>query len=229
MNNNINDTIDKALDALIDEAAVIVNEKEGKKTPVPDTDIEFSQEHKEKMQKLFRKERQKRTLRIAVVNARRAACVLLVMAVVMSAAVFSVEAWRIKFLNFIFDADAPDTEINFSNEKKGEIYDGMVELGYIPEGFVLEESAVSDIRVSIYYVYNNKYFQVVVNKIDSNTSIDTEDANVEMIKINRNEGIYSYKENVNILVWHDSILVYRITSNIEKSEIFKIAENVKIK
>ena len=101
---NINETIDRAFDAMIDEAAAIVNQEEGEKLVIPDIDVEFSQEHKKKMEKLFRKERQKYLLSIAEVYAGRAACVILVIAAVMSLAVFSVEAWRTKFMNFVFDA-----------------------------------------------------------------------------------------------------------------------------
>ena len=226
---NINETIDRAFDAMIDEAAAIVNQEEGEKLVIPDIDVEFSQEHKKKMEKLFRKERQKYRLSIAEVYARRAACVILVIAAVMSLAVFSVEAWRVKFMNFVFDADAPNTKIKFSEEKQSEIYGGLVEFGYMPAGFTLKESEISRRHTYLSFKCNDKYFHFELNKLDLYSMLDTEDSAAEKSEINNNEGIYITKPDVNILIWHDGVYTYRITANIEKSEIIKIAENIKIK
>lgn len=226
---NINETIDRAFDAMIDEAAAIVNQEEGEKLVIPDIDVEFSQEHKKKMEKLFRKERQKYRLSIAEVYARRAACVILVIAAVMSLAVFSVEAWRVKFMNFVFDADAPDTEINFSEEKQSEIYGDMIEFSYMPTGFTIQESKISRRHAYLYFICKDKYIQFELAKLNVDSAVDTENSVIESLDINGCEGIYSINPDKDILIWYDDINTYRITSNIEKSEIKKIAENIKVK
>lgn len=226
---NINETIDRAFDAMIDEAAAIVNQEEGEKLVIPDIDVEFSQEHKKKMEKLFRKERQKYRLSIAEVYARRAACVILVIAAVMSLAVFSVEAWRVKFMNFVFDSDAPNTKIKFSEEKQSQEYGDLVEIGYMPIGFALQESEISRRHTYLSFEYEDKYIQFRLNQIDMYSALDTEDSAVENLKINGCEGIYITKPDVNILIWHDDVYAYRITANIGKKDVIKIAENVKTK
>lgn len=226
---NINETIDRAFDAMLDEAAAIVNKEEGEKLVIPDIDVEFSEEHKKKMEKLFRKERQKYRFRTAVTYMPRVACIILIIVAVMAAQSFDGEAWRKKFMNFIFNADAPDTEISFSEEKQSEIYGDMVEFGYMPTGFTIEKSEVSRRHTLLAFCYKDKYFQFKLNDLDVGAALDTESAEAENIEINGCEGIYITKSDKDILVWHDGIYIYRITANIEKSEIIKMAENIKIK
>ena len=226
---NINETIDRAFDAMIDEAAAIVNQEEGEKLVIPDIDVEFSQEHKKKMEKLFKKERQKYRLSIAEVYARRAACVILVIAAVMSLAVFSVEAWRVKFMNFILDADAPNTKISFTEEKKGEIYSDIVDFDYMPKGFTLEKSEISRRHLNLSFKCKEIYFQFRMNEGDMYSVLDTEDSAASSLKISGFEGVYITKPDVNMLIWYDGVCTYRITANIEKTEIIKIAENIKKK
>lgn len=226
---NINETIDRAFDAMIDEAAAIVNQEEGENLVIPDIDVEFSQEHKKKMKKLFRKERQKYRFRTAVTYIPRVACILLIIGLVMSWESFDGEAWRKKFMNFIFNADAPDTEISFSEEKQSEVYGDMVEFGYMPQGFMLEESKISRHHTYLYFSGNDKYFNLEMNKIDVKAALDTEHAEAENIDINGCEGVYVTKSDFNIVMWHNGVYIYRMASNMEKTEIIKIAQNIKIK
>ncbi len=219
--------IDKALDTLIEEAATDIYRNEGNDLPVEK--VEFSPEHKKKMEKLFRRERRKYNLRRALRTAGRVACIILVAAVVMSAAIYSVEAWRVKFLNFVFDSTAPDTEIKFTDTKQNSFYNDVVELRYIPAGFELEESEVSKRHVFLKFVYNDQSFLLKRNNIASNSAVNTEEGTVENITINNYEGIYIEKEDDNILIWHDGVYTYRLAGNIEKEELIKIAENIKSK
>ena len=147
----------------------------------------------------------------------------------MSAAIYSVEAWRVKFLNFVFDSTAPDTEIKFTDTKQNSFYNDVVELRYIPAGFELEESEVSKRHVFLKFVYNDQSFLLKRNNIASNSAVNTEEGTVENITINNYEGIYIEKEDDNILIWHDGVYTYRLAGNIEKEELIKIAENIKSK
>jgi len=219
--------IDKALDTLIEEAATDIYRNEGNDLPVEK--VEFSPEHKKKMEKLFRRERRKYNLRRALRTAGRVACIILVAAVVMSAAIYSVEAWRVKFLNFVFDSTAPDTEIKFTDTKQNSFYNDVVELRYIPAGFELEENEVSKRHVFLKFVYNDQSFLLKRSMLNSNIAINTEEGSVENLTINGYEGVYIVNKNENILTWHDGTYAYRIISNIEKNEIIKIAENIKSK
>lgn len=228
-NNAVENSIDKAFEAVIDEATVLADERICVEYDLNKSQVKFSQVHTKKMKALFSRERRKQKLLKAMVYTKRAACFLLIFAAIMTVAVFSVEAWRIKFMNFVFDADAPDTKISFTDKKQGEIYDGMVDLKYIPEGFVSEESSVSSRMVSLSFLNKDKYFQFRLGKLDVNSAVDTENAVVENITINGYDGIYISKTDRNMLIWHNSSYTYRITANIEKDEIIKIAENIIVK
>ena len=226
---NINETIDRAFDAMIDEAAAIVNQEEGEKLVIPDIDVEFSQEHKKKMEKLFRKERQKYRFRTAVTYMPRVACIILIIVAVMAMQSSVGEAWLKKFMNFILDTDAPNTKISFTEKKKGEVYGDMVEFGYMPAGFTLNESEISRRHTYLSFKCKNKYIQFRLNKIDMYSTLDTEGSAVENLVINGCEGIYITKPDVNIIIWHDGVNSYRLAANMEKTEIIKIAENMKVK
>lgn len=140
-------------------------------------------------------------------------CILIIIII----AVCSSENLRGKFSDFI------------ANDNGGSTYsDGGVNLGYVPTGFEPIEIQNLKGRIFLRFASGEFYFDVSVNGINGNYSIDTENAVVEQIKINNLDGIYSSNENVNILVWYDDEFVYRITANISKDEIIKIAENLQI-
>ena len=215
--------MDKALDALIDEAAAELYEKEG---DVEIPKAEFSPEHEKKMKQLFKKERRKYNLRRATAVAGRVACILLVVVAVMSVAIYSVEAWRVKFLNFIVDTDAPNTEIKFTDTKHSSFENDAMKIGYIPEGFELEEDYSSKKNVFLTFSGEEKYFQLKRNNISFNTAVNTEEGDVENVSIRGYEGIYVVNKNENVLLWHDGTYTYRILSNLEKDELIKIAKNI---
>lgn len=139
-------------------------------------------------------------------------CILIIIII----AVCSSENLRGKFSDFI------------ANDNGGSTYsDDGVNLGYVPTGFEIAE-VQSSRRIYLRFESGELYFGIKVNGINGNYSIDTENAVVEPITINDCDGLYSSKEDVNILVWADSEHVYRITANISIDEIIKIAENLQI-
>ena len=230
-NNAVENSIDKAFEAVIDEATILADERICVEYDLKKSQVEFSQEHTKKMKALFSRERRKQKLLKAMVYTKRAACFLLIFAAIMTVAVFSVEAWRIKFMNFVFDADAPDTKISFTDKKQGEIYDGMVDLKYIPEGFSIKENSISRRRIFLHFTKSKKYFHFSLKELDTSSAVDTENANVESIKVNKSEGVFVSKSapTLNIIIWHDGVYSYSIAGNISKTEILKIAENIVIK
>ena len=215
--------MDKALDALIDEAAAELYEKEG---DVEIPKAEFSPEHEKRMKQLFKKERRKYNLRRATAVAGRVACILLVVVAVMSVAIYSVEAWRVKFLNFIVDTDAPNTEIKFTDTKHSSFENDAIKMSYIPAGFEVEEDYSSKKNVFIKFSVGEKYFQLKRNTMSLNIAINTEKGIVENLTINGYEGVYLIKNsNTNTLIWHDGTYTYRMLSNLKKDELIKIAQN----
>lgn len=222
-----NKTLDKVFDDIIDEAASIVAENLGADMPEPEP-REFSKEHEAAMRKIFRKERKKLFLKKISKYSKRTAVFLLAVIVVSGVAVYSVEAWRIKVMNFVIEMKQSHSEINFGEDNtKGDSYTSdEITLGYIPEGFKIEKRDVRDDRVSLVFKGKNNYFVFSMNNFTVSMAIDTENASVKKTTINGQEALFSSNSNVNILVWHDKEFSYTLSGTIVEKEIVKIAENV---
>ena len=218
--------VDKVLDTLIDEASAEAYRKEADYNA---PEVSFSPEHERNMQKLFKNERRKYNLRRATVVTGKVACFLLVVVVAMSVAIYSVEAWKVKFFNFIFDKNAPDTEITFTETKRNSYTNDIVNISYIPDGFkvIIDRSKKDNIFLSL--SKEEKYIQLKANKLSLKSAINTERGTLENTTINGYESFYIQKETETILFWHDGVYTYRINSNLEKNEIVKIAESTTTK
>jgi len=218
--------MDKALDVLIDEAAAELYEREGS-AEIPKA--EFSPEHEKRMKQLFKKERRKYNLRRATAVTSKVACVLLAVVLVMSVAIYSVEAWRVKFLNFIVDTDAPDTEIKFTDNKQNSFENDVVKLGYVPKGFEVEKNKFGKDNVFLKFRNGDKYFQLKMNTQSFNSAVNTEKGSAENITINGYEGVFVVNKNENVFLWHDGTYTYRLLSNLEKEELIAIAKETRTK
>jgi hypothetical protein len=223
-----NKTLDKILDDIIEKAAITAAENLGKNMPEPEK-VEFSKEHEEKMRKIFKKERNKLFFKKISKYSKRVAIFFLALAVVSGVTIFSVEAWRIKVMNFIIEMNQTHSEIKFSEEiTKGNSYkSNEITLGYIPEGFELERRDVSAGGIDLIFTGKENYFVFSMDDINSKMGIDTENASVKKMTVNGREAFYSSNDNVNILVWHDEESSYTLSGKIEEKEIFRIAENIK--
>lgn len=221
-----NEAFDRALDILIDEAVSIVNDKDGNALTA-DMDIEFSDEHEAKMKRLFKKKRNERLKSRALIYGKRAACICLVALIVAGTSVFSVEAWRARFLNFFFDEDAPNSEYNF-NELGGTYYsDDYISLEYIPWGFEVAKSNETENIIQLLFKNEELYLMVSVSSTGGQGSIDTEDATVSRIGIDNCEAILVEKDDVNQILWQNGDHEFYIAGNISSNEIIKIAKNLK--
>ena len=105
-----------------------------------------------------------------------------------------------------------------------------ITVGYIPEGFELEDTQPSS--KGILYAYsslsNSKF---TITKFTSAIEIyfDTETNDSEIIYMNN--VAYTYSENTlsnnKNIVWIDNDYIYRVDGNLSKDEMFKIAESIK--
>ena len=215
--------VDKVLDTLIDEASAEAYRKEADYNA---PEVSFSPEHERNMQKLFKNERRKYNLRRAYSVAGKVACFLLVVVVAMSVAIYSVEAWRIKFLNFFYDKDAPNTVIRFTETEYNSYSNDMVDISYIPEGFNAKIDRIGKDNLFLNFENAESYISLNMSTMDFKTAINTEKGTLENIRINGFDGVYATSTKTNTLLWHSGIYTYRIFSNLGKDELIKIAESI---
>lgn len=227
---------DKAFEQALDKAAALAAEELGESVPEPNEEIVFSERHNRRIEQLLSGTGTNKTSRRFI---KAAACFLLVLFVGAGAAVGSVEAWRSKFLSFVFDKDAPNTKISVadgvvsgdSDGKYGNNYyiGEYFELRYVPNGFVCEYENFSSIEWGVFGFGNeDKYFDVGVSPINSSPSYDTEQSTMEELSINGYDAVYFSNKNGNILIWHDDNFLFDVTGNIKKKEMVKIAENMEL-
>jgi hypothetical protein len=215
------------LDSIITEAAPTADENIGKDFSEPET-VKFSSEHETAMRKIFRKERNKLLIKKILRHSKRVAVFLLAVIIVLSITVFSVEAWRIKALNFIIEMNKSHSQINFGeNNAKGNSYAvNGINLGYIPEGFMLEKKDANNDMGSLVFKGEKYYFIFSMSDIANTLAIDTESASIKKTNINGQDALFSSNNNVNILVWHDEELSFSLSGTIEENEMVRIAENI---
>lgn len=218
--------VDKVLDTLIDEASAEAYRKEADYNA---PEVSFSPEHERNMQKLFKNERRKYNLRRATVVTGKVACLLLVVVVAMSVTIYNVDALRTKFFNYFFVKEAPNTVIRFTETKHNSYSNDMISMGYIPEGFELVENKAGIKNLFLNFESREKYIQLKMNTLSLKLAINTENGILENIKVKGYEGIYIQKGAETVIFWHDGIYTYRINSNLEKSEIIKVAESTTAK
>lgn len=220
-----NDSFEKVFDALLDQAAAEADARLGAQAETIDEDVVFSKQHEKQMKKLFRQERRREAPKWAVYS-RRAACVLLVCFLASGTVLFSVDAWRVNFLNFFFEAGKPNTDYHFGDEGGISYADDDITLGYVPNGFVLTKKESSNHSLFLMFEREEQYFQFSVDDITIRANIDTENAIVTPIQINGVEGMLISNNNINAVVWHDDTLVYEFVGNISTEELLKIAKKV---
>lgn len=191
----------------------------------------FSEKHEKDMNQLFEKERKIHSSNKTKIYLRRAAAIFIAVISISIATISSVNALRIRFLNFISEITQQDTTIHFADENT-ELplykFENMT-FEYIPKGFYLIESSKAGNSLSLEFKNNNEYFDFYLKSLKSALSIDTENSLVKELEINGKKALYSEKNNSRILVWYDDSNAYVLTGNISENELIKIAENIKIK
>lgn len=222
-----NKGIDNAFEALLEQAVKKSGESFGKSYPKPKPH-EFSEKFNKDMDRFFKKQKNRLLIKKIKKYSQRAAVIILIFGVLSGIAVFSVQAWRVKFLNFIMEITHTDTTINFDENSKGDTFSNEdVTLGYVPEGFKLEKSESRGNGLFLVFTNNDKDFRLKINSVSGSLSIDTENADIQKLKINGMDALYSSNNNINIIVWQNDELTYSLSSNLDKDEIIRIVENVK--
>lgn len=222
-----NKTMELAFEALLEDAAKTAEEELLKEQLPSDDEIVFSAAHEAKMQKLFRKARIEKKLKAARKIAFRAACIIVAFLTVSAFAVLSVEALRIKVLNFLFDDESPYSVYRLNSEGYS---DDVIDISYVPEGFKVSEKEIYERTYLILFTNNNdEYFNVTIRTQLNSNSIDSEKSYSEEIIINGRKALYTENENVRTILFEDERYSYTIFGNISLKELQKIAKNVKTK
>ncbi|MDD4621439.1 MAG: DUF4367 domain-containing protein [Methanosarcina sp.] len=220
-------------DAAEKEGQVFQEEKEKLKNnpdfqPSPAAIQKFSQQVDTHLKKPKAYARKRRVL--SAVN--RAAIAMLIMLILGSAAM-TVEAVRVRALNFVMNAEPEYTSFALKeNDKRGEKtvdWHKAYAPTFIPEGY--EVNTVSTAELSKSIEFKNKqgsHISYMELSESSQAQLDTENASaIEAININGHEGKLIVKGSLLTIIWPMNDHMFIIRGNMDKDTAVKIAEGVK--
>lgn len=195
--------------------------------------IEFSAEHVKKIENLLQKEKNRRIIKKSRKILMKIAVVFLVCIIGMT---FGVEANRVKFLNFIMKYTDKYTEIrynensndisNLENTNKNEEQKNGIELKYIPQNFALKRKQITQTNIYMAFENGEKNFVISAKEQEGTVHIDTENADVESMKISNKQCMLVEKNGRVSAHWTTGNMVYLVSGNIEKQEIVNIIKNI---
>lgn len=207
----------------------------------PDEELNhvFSKKFERKIEKLIRQEKRNPFIKYTIVYLKRVAIVFLIVITGLFTITMSVDALRNQFIKIVIEIYEDLTEFIFSKDiQTDKDLDFILkEPNYIPNGFKEVERESS--KESIFIGYENASGDEIryrSNQINSSSVIiDTENAEVSDITINKNKAKYVVKDDTIILFWNDekdTYTIYLDSINKEhlknyKEEVLKIAENIK--
>ena len=224
-------------DAAEKEGQLFLEEKEKLKNdpeflPSQEATQKFSQQLDARLKKSKAYARRRRIWQ----TLNRAAVAMLIMLVILGTTVATVEAVRVRVLNFLMDIQKEYTSFELKDSSSG-LEGGSATVDwrqayvptYIPDGY--EVSAVSDGKLSKTIEFKNPQGSLITYtelSAGNKLAVDTENASVfEAVSINGHEGTLVVKNSLVTIVWamHDHMFIIR--GQIEKDIAVKMAEGVK--
>ena len=144
--------------------------------------------------------------------------------------IMSVDAWRIPFLNFVFNANGDNTEIEFDNPNEDTPRSAPSDLPrpkYIPEGYSVVTITNSSVKNSIIYE-NPKGGRIYFICHHSDETLLTLYTNEDKIPVtvNGSEGYFIPQRNGSAIIWGVEDSIFHVYGNVSQGEIQKIAESV---
>ena len=144
--------------------------------------------------------------------------------------IMSVDAWRIPFLNFVFNINDDNTEMEFNNPDEDNPIRVPAEIPnpyYIPQGFSVESSINAAARTSIIYK-NQNGDHIVFLFYQSDETLLTLYTNEDKtpVTVNGCEGYLIPQRNGSAIIWGIENYIFHIYGNVSQEEIQKIAESV---
>lgn len=170
--------------------------------------------------------------------AKRVAIILLAILITSTITVFSVEALRNRFFDWWFSVFPTHTRVEFYNVEQiygKDNYEALKQYNlpaYIPESFTLTETVEAGNYYKLIFQDDSDgwiIFDIQIVHEGANVNLNTENAEMESIRINGSEGFYIYNDGVHTITWSNANAYFRLSCNLSKSEALEIANSTKIK
>ena len=193
-----------------------------------DTEPEYSEEHKRRMEKLFEKEKKSFCWGKFVTRAA-----MIILAVFLSGALaLQVEAVRIKIENWYYEITGEAIHIGESIEKLPTYIDAEKSIYVLSDeliekySFGVTQEIDDKVIISQYENINGSYILIIQYFEKRNVHIDNDDSNIKKKKVNGKELLYIDGEGKFTLYWEEEEEAICIYSNLEKNSINEIVNNI---
>ena len=117
------------------------------------------------------------------------------------------------------------------SQKKPIQHEQFYEPEYLPEGYTLLEN--QNLLVATQIIYSNSNGNELIFEqyvITSNElKVDTEGVEIEKITVDDNKALFYSNKGIHNLVWTDGVYGYKITGEIDKEVMLKIARSIILK
>ncbi len=164
---------------------------------------------------------------------RKITVAVIVICVISSVVIMSVEASRVHLFNMIteiyqkyslvFQTEVDPDEMTVRLPADWVPYYPT----YLPKGYTLTDThKLNDIITLLYKNSNNNEISFSQSSMHSQLQLDSENGKLVEVDISGNKGNLIIKSDISILCWTDGVMFFLIQGNVEKSQLLRIAESV---
>lgn len=170
----------------------------------------------------------------------KAAIFFLVLIAAFSTAITSVQAFRVKVLNFLIDMQPEYTSFQIKDSASGSggekltvNWENAYLPTYVPEGYEIDSLTNTEALKEITYSdpkNENSYFYYTEYDSSNNLQVDTENASVlKTVSVGAHKGTLVVKNSLTTVVWEMDQHIFTVQTTENETVAMKIAENVKFK
>lgn len=225
-----NSVMNLAVSEMLEEFGKELEEEYKNMDDIPDNP-EAGEKFYKALDREYRKGRIRSFGKKAATFGRYAVTVCAVIIVFFSISVVSVDALRIKFLDWLTNIHSTHTTYNDSYN-----INDVISPGYLPDGYNLQLYSRDDTLTTQKFV-NGKGSSISISISTSITNssnvvinTDNESTYSEFIDVNGNTAVYTQKDEISSLMWIDGNTSYLITTSdntISEDILVKIAQSLK--
>lgn len=201
-------------------------------TAIPDEielNHQFSKRFLRKMKNLLKYERRTPIMRSTVHHAKTAAAVFLIFLSIAFTTTMSVEAYRIRFFEFVTTVWEELTSIVIGSSENAD-HDTLmpIEPTYIPVGFAVSDQQSDQYENTTLYLNEDGFEIHYAQRLTTQSEFifDTEGVESNQIFIDTQEVHIISNKGIVQLYWTDNFYVYSLISRIDDSELLKMAESI---
>lgn len=192
---------------------------------------QLSPKFERKMRKVIKQYERPKVLRQIIIASKRVASFVIILSALLFTTIFSVEALRTKFIEFVITTYEKYSNIFFSSGGILETTNFQSYIpAYIPYGFFIVHEDYEQVTILEYENEKGESISFTQFFIKGyGGQLNTEGIELEKIVINGNPGYYFSNQGIQNIIWHNDTYIFKISSSLDKECIKKIANSTKLK